>query len=264
MKFFVARYPLAFSLLLTLALFGLLFLSAAAVPSPVISSVNDLPPEALEQPSAWQQALIVLASAQNLFWATTVLLASLLLARLGWWREAGFNRPLRWRNLRLLVFPLLVGMLAFLGGVRVAQPVLLVAVLSGILLATFGEELVYRGLMWRALAPKMGAVRAVAVTSLLSGLLSAGRPILGGPWPEAVYLTVLAVFSGVAYAALRWRTASIWPVILLHLVFNVAGEISTPGTIPYLRPLLAFAIPFVLLGYGLFLLRNHRVQADGD
>lgn len=262
-RFFVARHPLAFSLLLSLVLFGLLFLSAAAVPSPVISSVADLPPEALEQPSAWRQALTVVASAQNLFWATAILLAAALLAWLGWWRGAGFNRPSRWRNLRLLVFPLFVGMLALLGGVRAAEPVLLVAVLLGIALAAFGEEVIYRGLLWRALIPKMGAVRAVAVTALLSGLLNAGRPILGGPWPEAVYLTVLAIFSGVAYAALRWRTASIWPVILLHLVFNVAGEISTPGTIPYLRPLLALAIPFVLLGYGLFLLRNRCARADG-
>jgi membrane protease YdiL (CAAX protease family) len=83
-------------------------------------------------------------------------------------------------------------------------------------------------------------------------------------WPEVVYLTVLAAFSGIGYVALRHRTASIWPVILLHLVFNVAGEISTPGTIPYLRPLLAFAIPFVLLGCALFLLRNRRVRADGS
>lgn len=50
MKSFVARHPLAFSLLLTLVLLGLLFLSAAAVPSPVISSVADLPPEALKSP----------------------------------------------------------------------------------------------------------------------------------------------------------------------------------------------------------------------
>lgn len=53
MKPFAARHPLVFSLVLTLVLFGLLFLSAA-MPLPVISSVDDLPPEALEQPSAWR------------------------------------------------------------------------------------------------------------------------------------------------------------------------------------------------------------------
>lgn len=33
----------------------------------------------------------------------------LVLIWLGWWREAGFNEPSRWRNLHLLWFPLLVG-----------------------------------------------------------------------------------------------------------------------------------------------------------
>ncbi len=263
MKVLIARHPLAFSLLLVVALFGLLFTSAAVLPSPVISSVADLPPEALEEPLPWQQALIVVMSAQNLFWVAAIALAAALISRLGWWREAGFTRSSRWRNLRLLVFPFFVGTLALLGGVRVPEPGLLVAVLLGILLATFGEEVIYRGLLWRVLISKMGTMKAVILTSLLSSSLSAGRPILGGPWPEAVYLTVLAVFSGFTYAALRWRTASIWPVILLHLVVAVAGEISTPGTIPNLRPLLAFVTPFAFLGYGLFLSRNPRVRADG-
>jgi membrane protease YdiL (CAAX protease family) len=34
--------------------------------------------------------------------------------------------------------------------------VLLAPVLAGMLVATFGEEVLYRGLMWRVLAPKMG------------------------------------------------------------------------------------------------------------
>lgn len=253
---FVERHPLAFSLLLTLVLFGLLFMSIAALPVPVVSSVADLPPEALERPSKGEQALIILRNPLNLFWALATLLAVVLLTRLGWWREAGFNGPSRWRNLHLLSFPLLAGMLGLLGGVRIPDPVLLAAVLAGILVATFGEEALYRGLMWRALAPKTGVMRAVVTTSLLSGVLNLGRLESVGPWPEAVYLAVLAICGSFTYAALRWRTASIWPVILLHLALNVAAEISTPGFVPYLRPLLAFAIPLVLLGYGLFLLRN--------
>ncbi len=85
--------------------------------------------------------------------------------------------------------------------------------------------------MWRALAPKMGVTRAVVTTSLLYGVLELGRLASAGPWPEAVYLTVLVTCSGFTYAALRWRTASIWPVILLHFVFNVAGEVAAPGSI---------------------------------
>ena len=76
----------------------------------------------------------------------------------------------------------------------------------------FGEELFYRGIVWRTLAFR-GVMWTVAVTSLLNGLLYLGRLGSAEPWPEAVYLTILATGAGFTYAALRWRTASIWPVI---------------------------------------------------
>ncbi len=256
MRTFIVRYPLAFSLLLTLALFGLLSISRVALPTTAISSVAEIPPEALDRPSGIERALAVVATSENLFWALATVLAVVLLARLGWWREAGFNEPSRWRNLHLLLFPLLVGALGLLGGIRSLEPALLAPALLGMLVATFGEEALYRGVLWRALAPKTEVIQVVVRTSLLYGALELGRLASAGPWPEAVYLTVLATCAGFTYAALRWRTASIWPVILLHFVFNVAGEVAAPGSLPYLRPLLALATPLILLGYSLFLLRK--------
>ncbi len=156
MRTFIVRYPLAFSLLLTLALFGLLSISRAVLPTTAISSVAEIPPEALDRPSGIERALAVVATSENLFWALATVLAVVLLARLGWWREAGFNEPSRWRNLHLLLFPLLVGALGLLGGVRDLEPALLVPALPGMFVAAFGAEVIYRGVLWRALAPKMG------------------------------------------------------------------------------------------------------------
>lgn len=83
------------------------------------------------------------------------------------------------------------------------------------------------------------------------------------PWPETIYLSLLTFCAGFTYAALRWRTASIWPPILLHLALGLSAEFSTPEAIPYLSLLLVLATTLGFAGYGLILLRNPRARADG-
>ncbi|HJQ30363.1 MAG TPA: CPBP family intramembrane glutamic endopeptidase, partial [Rubrobacter sp.] len=172
----------------------------------------------------------------------------------------GFNRPSKWRNLRLLWFPLLVCALTLSSGVFISGPASLASALLTVLVATLGEEVVFRGLVWRAMAPK-GPVRAMILTSLLSGLLILGRTVTGGPWPEAVRLTALTLCGGFTYGALRWRTSSIWPVILIHTTFAFAASMATLGSVTYRLMMLSSTLGFV--AYGLFLLRNRRVRADG-
>src|SRR5919112_1862848 len=183
-----------------------------------------------------------------------------LLAWTGWWREAGFNRPSQWRNLRLLVFPLLVCALILSGGVFGSGPASLASAFLTVAVATLGEEIVFRGLLWRTFVSK-GPVRTVILPSLLSALLVLGRNATDGPWPEAVRLTALTFCGGFTWGALRWRTTSIWPVILLHTVFAFAVGIATLGTVTYPVMMLLSTLGFV--AYGLYLLRNPRVRADG-
>ena len=79
------RYPLVFSALLTLALFGLTYVSVAALPTYVAPTTQGLPAEALEEPSQGEAALAALRSSENLY----NLLAGLLAAT----RSAGGERP---------------------------------------------------------------------------------------------------------------------------------------------------------------------------
>ncbi len=260
MKAFVVRRPLQFSLLLVLVLFAFTFLARAVFPRAPVGNISRLPRAALEPPSALDRLLDAVKNPDALFWALAMLLAAALLARLGWWREAGFVSPSGWRNLRLLVFPLLVVGLVLSGGVFVSGVGDLVSTLLAVLAAVFAEELIFRGLVFRALAPG-GPVRTVIFTSLLSGLLVFGRTVTGGPWPEAARVTLLAVCGGLTYGALRWRTASIWPVVLVHAALAFAVDIAALGTVTYPLFLLLSTLGFVL--YGLFLLRNPRVRADG-
>ena len=260
-KAFVERHPLVLSLLLAASSFGIAVFSVATSRKPVVSDVEEVAPADLVLPTEGEQAFNILWSTGNLFWILVALLALGLLAWVGWLREAGFNWPPRWRNTHLLAFPLLVGVLALSDGIRVPGLWIFLATLLTVLVATLGEEALFRGLMLRALAPS-GLVKAVILTSLLAGALQFGASTLTGPWPEAILATVLATCGGFTYAALRWRTASIWPVLVLHTLVSLAIAISTPGAILYLLLLLLSTLGFVT--YGLLLLRNSRVREDGD
>jgi uncharacterized protein len=254
------RHPFAFSVLVTLAVFGLDLASRAALPRTPVGNTAKLPQKAFEPPVGLDLILSDMKSPDTLFWAMATMLALGLLVWTGWWREAGFNRASRWRNLHLLLFPLLISALTLSGGLFGSGPASLASAFLTALVAAFGEEIVFRGLLWRALVPA-GPVRAVILTSLLSGLLVLGMNATDGPWPEAVRLTVLTFCGGFTWGALRWRTTSIWPVIMIHTVFAFAVSIATLGTVTYPLMMLLSTLGFV--AYGLYLLRNPRVRADG-
>jgi CAAX protease family protein len=257
---FAYRRPLIFAIVLTLVLFGLTIFSRILLPRAPVGDIAELPEGAFRPPSGFALISSEMRNPDTLFWSLVIVLTLGLLAWTGWWREAGFNRPAEWRNLPLLWFPLLVSALALMSGVFVSEPASLVSALLVVLVAVFGEELVYRGVVWRALAP-MGPVRAMVLTSLLSGTLVLGRAGTDGPWPEAVRLTALAVCGGFTYAALRWRTSSIWPVILVHTVSAFAADIATMGTVTY--PIMMALNTLGFVAYGLYLLRDRRARADG-
>ena len=153
MRHLAYRRPLVFSLVLTLVLFGLTIVSRLVFPRAPAGNVKELPEGVFNPPSGYTLIASEMKSPDTLFWSLAILLALGLLAWVGWWREAGFNRPSQWRNLRLLWYPLLVSTLAFVSGLFVSGPASLVSALLVVLVATFGEELVYRGIVWRAMVP---------------------------------------------------------------------------------------------------------------
>ena len=261
MRRFASRHPFAFSVLVTLAVFGLDLTSRPVLLRAPVGNIEKLPQDAFEPPVGLGLILSDMRSPDTLFWALATVLALGLLVWTGWLGEAGFIRMSQWRNLRLLLFPLVVCALTLSGGLFGSGPASLVSAFLTALIAAFGEEIIFRGLLWRALAPA-GPVRAVVLTSLLSGLLVLGITATGGPWPEAVRLTALAFCGGFTFGALRWRTTSIWPVILVHTAFAFAVSIATLGAVAYPLMMLLSTLGFV--AYGLYLLRNSQVRADGD
>jgi membrane protease YdiL (CAAX protease family) len=85
-------------------------------------------------------------------------------------------------------------------------------VIAGV--APIVEETTYRGLGFAAVRSSYGALAAILVTGIAFGL-SHGLVLA---------LPVLSLF-GIILAALRWKTDSLYPPILLHALFNGAALI---------------------------------------
>lgn len=77
------------------------------------------------------------------------------------------------------------------------------------------EETTYRGLGFAAVSARFGALAGVLVTGVAFGL-SHGL---------VVALPVLSLF-GIILAALRWRTGSLYPPIVLHAAFNAVALLA--------------------------------------
>jgi hypothetical protein len=84
----------------------------------------------------------------------------------------------------------------------------------GVLVAPLVEEILFRGLLFPALARKVGAALSVLVTALLFGAMHAQQ--LGGDWIEVG----LIVLVGALLTVVRWRTHSLACSTLVHVGYN--------------------------------------------
>jgi len=87
------------------------------------------------------------------------------------------------------------------------------------LLVGLGEELIFRGLMYRALDEWRGTRWAIWGSSLGFGLFHLGH---GDP------TIVVAVFIGALFAAIRWRTGGIVGLIVVHALYDLSVVAIVP------------------------------------
>jgi membrane protease YdiL (CAAX protease family) len=118
------------------------------------------------------------------------------------------------------LFSLVIGVLAAIGIAHVGgfdasaslTPTLIMAVVSGV-----GEELIFRGAIYRVLEEAFGSLTALVVSSLLFGAVHLGNP--GATLASAADVTIEAGFLlGACYLATR----NLWLPIGLHFGWNFA------------------------------------------
>ena len=192
-------------------------------------------------------------------------LGAALLTGLRWWRHVGFRALAAPRDLRLYWLPFTLVLVNLASGVafgfarmdigRVAY-FLAMAGLIG-----FVEEVFFRGLILRALAPR-GLWRAAIVSSVLFGLAHSLN-VLSGANPLATLLQVgYALAIGFGFAAVTLRTGTIWPLVLIHALIDFASFRVTNGVSSGSATTMDMAITALYIvaftGYGIVMLRAER------
>lgn len=248
-KRFATERPILFSILITISVLGFYILAGMLA---AILAEDDVSGNIIEAIGRLIGSLVFLCIIWRLSWqeATGIRRLGSLIA----WIVAGL----------ILLYEVITQLVPYLDNVAFrtispaeTAPAALNALMTGPL-----EEIPFRGLILYAFLrlwadSKQGIWQSVLLSSLLFGFSHLIHIILGRPAPQAILVALNAFLAGIYYAAivLRWRT--IWTVVVLHSLLNVAATIvayHVPGFEEEVSALLlaiVFQVPLVILGAGL-------------
>lgn len=199
--------------------------------------------------------------------AIAVLLGAIAIFR---WNDLRFGAP--HSVLKVMWFPalylLLVCGLFLLVDLPPASAIIFIAINTA--MVGFSEEVMFRGILFRAFEERMSIWPAIILTCVLFGAVHALNVFTTGELTEALVQSVTAGLSGVLFIAIVLRTGSLWPAIIYHflwdfVLFLSSAEASTRaaetgpdaaalgGGMTLILPL-ALAAPNLICG--LILLRN--------
>lgn len=203
----------------------------------------------------------------GLSWALAALFSlALLLAATGR-REAGLRAPHTARSLWLawppLLYALLMLLLAWAGGWPAPRVLLIVACNTA--LVALSEELMFRAILLQGLLQRHAVWPAVLISSALFGVVHTVNGLATGDFSGALWQAAAAAMQGVGYAAIRLRTGSVWPMVLVHGLWDfalVTAMLADPldGTVSVL-PYAALLAVLPLCLYGAWLLRASQRAA---
>ena len=197
-------------------------------------------------------------------WALAALFAAALALASADRQGAGLGAPAPLNSIRLVWLPLLYTLLmlfiAWAGDLPPRAVVLVVACNSA--LVALSEELMFRAILLQGLLDRYAVWPAVLGSSAIFGVVHAANGLATGDFDAALWQAVAAGLQGVAYAAIRLRTRSVWPMVVVHglwdfaLVTSVLSATAQGETsiLPYAA--LIAVLPLCL--YGLYLLRGTR------
>jgi membrane protease YdiL (CAAX protease family) len=95
----------------------------------------------------------------------------------------------------------------------------LFAVMVALVAAPVAKELFFRGVLFRSIRDRHGFWPGALLSSLVFGLVH----YVPSPWPDALFLQTLMVFTGVSLCLIyEWRK-SLLSTIVAHMAFNSIG-----------------------------------------
>jgi len=196
---------------------------------------------------------------------TTAAVLVLILSLLHWWKKIGFtsiNEGGAKFLLPVFIIALIILNLAwvfdkseswFLG---FDSPVQLFSLIGVMLLLGFVEEGIFRGVFFYGLSTKFTPLFTGILTGVLFGLFHFVNLFKGADFSATLFQVVHAAAMGFLYAALRLRLGAIWPLMLMHalwdfslFVMQSAQGVQSTKDISVTQGL-SIAIPALL--YGIF------------
>ena len=203
----------------------------------------------------------------GLSWTLAALFSLLLVLASDRRRAVGLYPPQPLKTFWLvwppLLYALLMLLLAWAGGWPMPRVLLMVACNAA--LVAVSEELMFRGILLQGMLERHAVWPAVLMSSALFGVVHTTNGLATGDFSGALWQAVAAALQGVGYAAIRLRTRSVWPMVLVHGVWDFALVTATfsdtaedgISILPY-AALLA-VLPLCL--YGVYLLRPSQRAA---
>jgi membrane protease YdiL (CAAX protease family) len=194
--------------------------------------------------------------------ATAFMLAVVFLFR---WNDIGLVAPRPARSLLLMWFPLLyVVLFLVFAAIRSLPPTSVIGLLLlNTLLVGISEELMFRGVLFRALRTSLQIWPAIILTSLAFGGVHLLNVFITGDLTGAALQALTAALSSLVFFAILLRTGSIIPAIVYHMLWDFSTLLIAAGqsdvapvavsSVPQFVPVL-LVLPNVLVA--LFLLRN--------
>lgn len=136
------------------------------------------------------------------------------------WRDMKLGAP--HSLLKVMWFPMLVllaiSSLALMTGMPEGR-VMFFVIFNTILIGV-SEEVMFRGVLFRALLENFKVWPAIIITTILFGAVHVLNGFTTGDWDGALVQAVAAGMSGLIFMAIVIRTGSLWPAIIYHFLWD--------------------------------------------
>jgi membrane protease YdiL (CAAX protease family) len=157
-----------------------------------------------------------------------------VVAYLRWWHEVAMDTLGNFSKYIYLWLPALYILYYFFSAFRKGLPAgnTITIVLINTLLVGISEELMFRGVLFHGSWSKFNAIKTVWITGIIFGVVHSLNGFITGDFAAATGQALGAITFGVLFGALRLHLASIYPLMLLHWLWDFSIFLGSAGAQP--------------------------------
>jgi membrane protease YdiL (CAAX protease family) len=195
--------------------------------------------------------------------ASTVLYPLVLAHAFGLWKRLALGLG-RIRPEPVFLASLTTCALFLAWGLRGADSGKLVSDFTIQLFNAFGEELLFRGVIF-ALLVSLPVWRGIVLNGLLFGAMHLIHGFMGTDWKTACGQMLVTSVCGMMFTAVRYRSGSLWLCVILHMALNLCMMYSkvqdAGGSMAFMMERAANLIELALVAWVIFGARRTHTAA---